>query len=123
MRVKERSRWLSSLLQKGGVFLRSIRFQLTLWYVLTVGCLALVFGSGVYLLQSRNIANNVDKAIDIRLHEEREQLAMLAHRGLLSSTCQSLQERGLLSQNGHDVVAVFDESLKLTLSCRIFQIR
>ena len=123
MRVKERSRWLSSLLQKGGFFLRSIRFHLTLWYVLTVGCLALVFGSGVYLLQSRNIANNVDKAIDVRLHEEREQLATLAHRGLLSSTCQSLQEKGLLSQNGYDVVAVFDESLKLTLSCRIFQSR
>lgn len=47
-------------------FLRSLRFRLTLWYVLLLAITLAVFSAGVYLALRENLRSNLDSSLDAR---------------------------------------------------------
>jgi heavy metal sensor kinase len=48
---------------------KSIKFRLTVWYILTVGVLLVAFGSVAYYLLSRNLYRNLDDQLKARVLE------------------------------------------------------
>ena len=57
-------------------FFKSIKFRLTLWYLVAIAVLLLIFGTVAYLMLSYNLNQNLDNALRTRVTELRTTLAV-----------------------------------------------
>ena len=51
-------------------FFKSIKFRLTMWYVLSLVALVLIFGTAAYLMLSHDLNQNLDDALRTRVNEQ-----------------------------------------------------
>jgi heavy metal sensor kinase len=79
---------------------KSIKFRLTIWYILTVGVLLVVFGTISYYLLSKNLYRNLDDTLKSRVLE-------------LKGSIRFEGDRILLDQNIDEIVLIYNANGKL----------
>ena len=79
---------------------KSIKFRLTIWYILTVGVLLVVFGTVSYYLLSKNLYRNLDDTLKSRVLE-------------LKGSIRFEGDRILLDQKVDEIVLIYNASGKL----------
>ncbi len=79
---------------------KSIKFRLTVWYIVTVGVLLVVFGTVAYYLLSKNLYRNLDESLKARALE-------------LKGTIRFEGDRILLDQKADEIVLIYNADGKL----------
>jgi heavy metal sensor kinase len=79
---------------------KSIKFRLTVWYILTVGVLLVVFGTTSYLLLRSNLYRNLEDSLKARVLE-------------LKGTIKFDGDRVLLDQKIDEIVLIYNADGKL----------